>query len=115
MAKNSSFDDYIRSKTASKGTTHTHTRIGNQDLKIYGGSYNVNDEDNETFLSRYYKKVFENGKEEYLTEKQLIEDGPVPIDIDLRYKPTVTKKKHGIEHIIDLVMCYADKIDELLK
>jgi len=114
MAKYSSFDDYIKSKTAPKGTTHTHTRIGNKDLKIYGGSYNVNDEDNETFLSRYYKKVFENGNEEYLTEKQLIEDGPIPIDIDLRYKPTVTKKKHSVEHIVDLVMCYADKIDELL-
>ena len=112
--KNSNFDDFIKSKIAQKGTPYTHTRIGDKELKIYGGSYAITDEDNETFLNRYHQKVFVEGKLEYLTEKQLIVDGPLLIDIDLRYKTTIQKKQHTTEHIIDGVMCYADKIEELL-
>lgn len=111
---NNNFDDFIKSKAAQKGTTYTHTRIGDKELKIYGGCYSVTDEDNESFLARYYQKVFVEGKPEYLTEKQLIENGPLLVDIDLRYKPIVQKKQHTTDHVIDGIMAYADKIENLL-
>ena len=57
---------------------------------------------------------FEKGNMEYLTEKQLVENGPVLIDIDFRYDTGITTKQHSKEHIIDAVMLYAEKIKQLL-
>ena len=95
--------------------THIHTRIGGgKESKIYGGTYNIPNSEERGFLDLYYEHVFVNGEKEYLTEKQLIENGPLLIDIDLRYDISVTKKQHTNDHIIDLVVLYADKLSEIL-
>ena len=65
-------------------------------------------------MEQYYEHVFVKGNKEYLTEKQLIDNGPVMIDIDFRYDTSITSKQHKKEHIIDGVMLYADKIKELV-
>jgi len=111
-SKHRSFDDYLNSNSAGKGTAFTHTRIGEKSLKIYGGSYSIRD--NKKFIDTYFQKVFVDGAKEYLTEKQLIENGPVLIDIDLRYDTTITERQHTSDHIVDCVMLYAEKCAEML-
>jgi hypothetical protein len=97
---------------AGKGSSFTHTRIGDKALKIYGGSYSIRD--NKQFIDTYFDKVFVKHEKEYLTEKQLIEDGPILIDIDLRYDHSITERQHSGDHVLDCVMLYADKIGEML-
>jgi P4 family phage/plasmid primase-like protien len=110
-----SFEHYLNSKKAEKGGAFTHTRIGDKSARIFGGSYLLADEDLKAFMERYYRHVFENHKMEYLTEKQLIEDGPILIDIDLRYAPDVSTKQHTSDHILDAVVLYAEKCSELVQ
>ena len=83
----------------------THTRIPDQQLNIYGGSYIIPKENLSTFMSLYYKNVFKNKKMEYLTEKQLEKNGPILVDIDLRYKYDIDTRQHTTEHIVDLINC----------
>ena len=111
-SNNKSFNDYLISKTAEKGALFTHTRIGDKTHKVYGGSYSITD--NKKFIDAYYKHVFVNGQKEYLTEKQLIENGPILVDIDLRYKTDITTKQHTSDHVLDCVMLYAEKCGSLL-
>jgi len=76
----SSLQQFLKLNRAEKGETITNTRIGSKDLNIYGGSYNI--EKYEEFLKIYYKSVIEENNEEFLTEKQLIEEGGLLIDVD---------------------------------
>jgi len=90
----------------------THTRIPDQKLNVYGGSYIIPREDLPTFYSLYYSQVFVNKKMEYLTEKQH-ECGPIAIDVDLRYNHSVEKRQHTKEHIVDLItLLYLEEIKE---
>ena len=52
---------------------------------------------------------------EYITEKQLIENGPLLIDIDLRYNSDITERQHTCDHIIDLIMLYSSKISKIFE
>ena len=113
-SKQSGLDNYLRSHNAVKGEGFTHTRIGDKNLGIFGGSYKIQDSEWKTFMELYYQHVFVNGQPEYLTEKQLTENGPVLIDIDLRYDTAITSKQHSKDHIIDAVMLYAEQIKHLL-
>ena len=113
------FPEYLKSRKVAKSSgdsdsKYTHTRIGDNDTKIYGGTYNVPDNESKSFLEKYYRHVFVDGNKEYLTEKQIIENGPLLIDIDLRYENSVTTKQHTQDHIIDLINIYAEKCGELL-
>lgn len=112
--KNSSLENYLRTHNAVKGEGFTHTRIGDKSSNIFGGSYKINDSEWKSFMELYYQHVFVNGQAEYLTEKQLPENGPVLIDIDLRYDQEITSKQHTKEHVIDAVMLYAEKIKQLI-
>jgi len=106
-----SFEEYIKRNHAEKGDTYTHTRIGDKESKITGGTYNI--KDNGVFLEKYYQHVFENRKKEFLTEKQRIDNAPFVIDIDMRYNLDITEKQHTEEHIIDAIDIYAKNISKL--
>ena len=108
------FEQYLKHHTTSKGDPYTHTKIGDPKLNIFPGSYNVPPDVEADFIKKYYNYVFVHGKQEYLTEKQLIENGPILVDIDLRYDASVAAKQHTEDHIVDAVMLYADKISELV-
>ena len=108
------FSNILKSKTIEKGAQLTHTRIGDKETNIYGGSYMVSEKDMKSFMESYYEHVFVNGNMEYLTEKQLIDDGPVMIDIDLRYDSSITEKQHTSEHVLDAIMLYLDKCKDIL-
>jgi P4 family phage/plasmid primase-like protien len=91
----------------------THTRIGNKDLNIYGGAFQVLKEELPLFYKLYYEHVFVKGRKEYLTEKQLESNGPIMIDFDFRYDFSVTKRLHGPEHIQDIISLYLEELKEL--
>lgn len=88
----------------------THTRIGNQPLNIYGGSFTIEKENLPTFYRLYYEHVFVKGRKEYLTEKQLETTGPLLIDLDFRYDYSVTKREHTKEHIQDIISLYLEEL-----
>jgi P4 family phage/plasmid primase-like protien len=106
-------DDFLKHYRAEKGSTITNTRIGSKDLNIFGGSYNIPHDKYNEFLNIYYESVFENKNEEYLTEKQLINDGPLLVDIDLRYDSNIKTRQHSNEHIVDIITLYLNKFEEI--
>ena len=110
-----SLEDFLKNNKSEKGNIFTHTRIGNKELNIYGGTYNIEDNKMNEFFDKYYEYVFVNKKEEYLTEKQLFNNGPLLIDIDLRYENSVNSRQHSKEHIIDLINLYNEKLGEIYK
>ena len=65
-----------------------NTRIGkkkgDKNELIYGGSYHINDIEYSNFLQLYFRDVVEEGKKEYLIEKQLDDDGAILIDLDFK-------------------------------
>lgn len=92
----------------------THTRIPDTTLNIFGGSYIIPNEEYDTFYKLYYDHVFRNNKFEYLTEKQ-INNGPILIDIDLRYSYDVEKRIHTKNHIGDLLTdLYLEELKEII-
>ena len=107
------FQSYLSSHHIQKGQAFTHTRIGAKDPKIVGGTYEFTNLP--TFWSNYYHHIFVEGNMEYLTEKQLIEDGPIVVDIDLRYETNITSRQHTKDHIQDMVWMYMEKIGATLK
>ena len=91
-----SFDSYLNSFYSQKGEGHTHTRIGDNALSIKGGVYTISNLTD--FYTKYMKHVFEDGKFEFLTEKQHIDAGPLLVDFDFRYIHRL--KKNNIQWII---------------
>jgi hypothetical protein len=105
----SNYIKFMIDKKVDKKQPFTHTRIGDKDLNIYGGKYFIPENELLTFYKLYHEHVFINKNPEYLTEKQL-ENSPILIDIDMRYRYEVTSKQHTKEHIIDMFMLYMNKI-----
>ena len=110
----SQFKDYgdFLAKHSSKTNNQspTHTRIPDTTLNIYGGSYIIPKEDLSAFYSLYYDNVFVKKRKEYLTEKQLENEGPLLVDFDFRYKYDVENKQHTKEHIQDMILLYLEEL-----
>lgn len=113
----SQFDEYLKlfQHNTKISSDITHTRIGSKELNIYGGCYYVSEDKRHEFYQKYYDHVFVKHRQEYLTEKQLIKDGPILVDLDLHYDPSVDTRLHTKDHITDLVMLYAECIGKLVK
>ena len=101
-------------KTTNEKINLSHTRIGNEDLNVYGGSYLIENNELATFRRLYYEHVFVKNRKEYLTEKQLDVNGPILVDFDFRYDYSVTTRIHTIEHIQDMISLYLEELKELL-
>ena len=95
-----SLQEFLYSRRTKADEINTHTRIGDRELGIYGGSYCIPDTDKEAFYRIYHQHVFVSNQLEYLTEKQL-EIGPLAIDIDFRYKKE--ERIYNQDHIVDFV------------
>ena len=106
------FSVYLKNFKAEKGDFHTHTRIGNKELNVFGGIYNI--EYTDEFWSNYYKHIIENNNDEFLTEKQ-IDDGPLLVDIDMRYDLSIKSRQHSKDHIIDIIDLYLKNLLRILK
>jgi P4 family phage/plasmid primase-like protien len=96
----------------SSSKSPTHTRIGSQELNVYGGSFSIDKEELPTFYRLYYEHVFVKNRKEYLTEKQLDGNGPLLIDFDFRYDFSVTKRIHTQDHIQDMISLYLEELKE---
>ena len=91
----------------------THTRIGSKDHNIYGGKFHIPSSDLPLFFRLYYEDIFVRKKKEYLTEKQLNENGPILVDFDFRYNYLVNSRQHTAEHISDMIQLYLDELKEI--
>lgn len=96
------------------GLTITNTRISDKKT-ISGGSYHIQDDEYESFLKLYYNEIVLKKKNEYMTEKQLETDGPILIDLDLRYDYAVDKRHHTKKHILDIVCLYLDELKTIFQ
>jgi len=106
--------DFLTKHNAQSGNLSTHTRIGNKELNVYGGSFTIPKEELPIFRRFYYEHIFVKGRKEYLTEKQLEEDGPIMIDLDFRYDISITTRQHTKDHIGDLISLYLEQLKKLL-
>lgn len=126
MSSSTNFNDFMRAHRIKQSTdslsdvqpTITHTRIGrNSNIPsevIYGGKYHIPDDERSTFMKLYYDHVFIKGNEEYLTEKQM-ETGPIAVDLDLRFAPSVKKRMHGADHVMSLVTIYLGELEKMYR
>ena len=94
---------FLDAHKAKDGGEITHTRIGDAKSKIYGGKYNIPDDELEEFFTLYKKDIIDKKGKEYLTERQL-DNGPVAIDLDFHYDYEVDERQHTSEHVEDIVL-----------
>jgi len=97
-----------------KITKSTHTRMHKPELNVYGASYHIPPEDLPTFYKAYYDYIFIKGKNEYLTERQLSENGGILLDFDFKYSYDVKTRLHGEGHILELLDLYLEELKEFL-
>ena len=93
----------------------THTRIPDTKLKCYGGSYHISRENLNEMYKLYHQHVFIEKNNEYITEKQLENNGPILIDIDLRYDYKIVERIHTYQHIEDLILLYLEELKLIVK
>jgi len=95
-------------------TTNTRIKGDHGEIKMGGGNFHIPDQEYPTFLKLYAEKIVANNGLENLTEKQL-EEGPILIDIDLKYSVDVKTRLHNENHIEDLVDILADELSKMLQ
>ena len=113
----STFDLYIKNKqtNSTNKKQYTHTKIGDKSKNIFGGCFIIPQDEKDKFWKLYFQHVFKNGKKEYLTERQLFEDGPILIDIDMRYENTIETKQHTHDDVLQLVGLYMEHVSSIYK
>jgi P4 family phage/plasmid primase-like protien len=108
------YEQFMKHHTSKPGEAYTHTRIGDKSLNVHGGVYTIPPAILPVFWKKYYSHVFENGKQEFLTEKQNPEKGIVVVDFDFRYETSITKRQHSKEHILDMIQSYIQTLETLV-
>ena len=119
--KYKNFNDFLKKHSKSNkssdtdsSSSPTHTRIGEKELNIHGGSYIISHNEWETFMNLYWNDIVEKNKTEYLTEKQLsTEMSPIAIDLDLHFDYNVNERFYSRDHIDDLVDVYLAELKEM--
>lgn len=107
-----SLDTFLKNVMNKSGEQHTHTKIGDKELSVGGGSFHIQLDKLDDFYRIYKKHVFQEGKHAYLTEKQM-DEGPVLIDVDFRYTSDVDSKQHNLAHICSLIDCILEGIKKI--
>jgi len=112
------YEGLLKSNSVNKDSPlpPTNTRIGdkNKENKIYGGSYHISDDDYfTTFLPMYAQKITENREPEYLTEKQLDQNGPIYCDLDFHFDHELEERILDKDYIDDLIDTYLDELKKI--
>jgi P4 family phage/plasmid primase-like protien len=112
------YDDFLKMHSIKKSIgiakEITHTKIGKKELQIYGASYSITEEEEYLqFLELYYNQVIVNKKKEYITEKQLTQNSPLLVDIDLKYTTEIKSRQHTADHILDMIQVYLENIKKI--
>lgn len=107
--------DFLKkhSKKPDNSSGPSHTRIGDIKSNIHGGSYYIDDDEMNTFMQLYWKEIISKNKPEYLTEKQLTENNPIAVDIDLHFAIDLDKRVYEQEHLDDLVDIYLAELNQI--
>jgi hypothetical protein len=95
-------------------TTNTRIKGEHGETKMGGGNFHISDEEYPTFLKLYAEKIVATNGLENLTEKQL-EDGPILIDIDLKYGLDVKSRLHNEDYIEELIDILTDELSKMLQ
>ena len=95
-----------------KNTPITHTRIGNKDLNIYGGSFSIHSDNLSEFFDLYYDAIFIKSMSEYLTEKQ--SGLCIAVDFDFHYAGETCERQHSAEDIENIVDMYLNELKSVL-
>ena len=82
---------------------------------MVGGSYHIPESEYDEFLRLYSQDILMKNQSEHLTEKQLEDNGPIAIDIDLRYPYDITEKQHTKGHLEDLYNCILDELKNIFQ
>jgi P4 family phage/plasmid primase-like protien len=115
MAQYRNLTDFLKQHTTNDKNLITHTRIGDKKTNVFPGKYHIPEHDYGVFLKLYYRDIFNEGKKEYLTEKQLQNGkGPILVDLDFRYDKGITQRQHCNEHIDDLISLYIEEMANLV-
>jgi hypothetical protein len=85
----------------------------NPDKRIYGGVFCVPELDYTGLLNRYSREVLERGKMEFLTEAQLINNGPILVDFDFRFPFETTERQYTKEQLTILIEAYIDELSHI--
>ncbi len=97
-------------------TGPTHTRIGSEQSKIYGGAYSIPEYEYDEFMRLYYRDVISKNKPEYLTEKQLTNgQSPIAVDLDLHFALDLPHRVYTQDHIDDLVDVYLAELTKMFQ
>ena len=109
------YEQFMKHHISKPGEAYTHTRIGDKNLNVHGGVYTIPPAILPVFWKKYYTYVFENGKQEFLTEKQNPERGIITVDFDFRYETSITKRQHTKEHVLDMIQSYIQILEALVE
>ena len=105
--------NFLGNYYAGKDEPITHTRIGNKNLKIHGGTYSIPTDQYDTFLQLYFYDVFKNNNLEYLVERQIDQNGPLIMDIDFHFAAGTTERFVTKKHIDELVKTIVSVLDSM--
>ena len=95
-----------KNKPTDTKATITNTRIGDKKGGLKGGNWFIPNSEYYQFLDLYCKDIIQTGTNEYLTEYQLPEGGPILIDVDLRHSYDIKTRQYEPRHIESLIrMC----------
>ena len=111
----STFRDFCQNHYIKKGEKpSTNTRIGDKSNHIIGGSYHIPEDEYDAFLKLYYRDIVSKKKTEYLTESQLkTGNGPILVDIDLRFAYDIPARVYDDSAIGDLITGYLEELSEI--
>lgn len=115
LCSSMTYEQFMKHHASKPGEAYTHTRIGDKTLNVHGGVYTIPPTILPVFWKKYYSHVFENGKQEFLTEKQNPEKGIVVVDFDFRYETSITKRQHSKEHVLDMIQSYIQTLETLVE
>ena len=93
--------------------TITHTRIGNKEIEVFGGCFDIPKDKMDRFYELYYDAVFVKGNKEYLTEKQNENNGMMYVDLDFNYSSL--ERHHSVDTIKDFIFAYLISIKKYLQ
>ena len=105
-------DSFLKKHYADDKTGINHTKIGNSELGVSGGSYAIPEDKMDEFYKIYKNHVFDKKLHAYLTEKQL-EVGQIAIDLDFRYKSQIEKRQHTFTDITSFLQLCIECLDEI--
>jgi hypothetical protein len=91
----------------------TNYRIASKEHHISGGVFCVPDLDYSGILTKYCKDVLERGNVEFLTEAQLINNGPILVDFDFRFPYETTERQYTKDQLIILIEAYIDELSHI--